>query len=208
MKRLDISGQRFGRLVAIKQGPSDQSPSRSHITWECVCDCGAIAIARLNALRSGRAVSCGCIKKNGDHKRRHGMTGTHEYMTWHRMKKRCTDPLHPDFPLYGGRGISVCAEWMASFESFFAHMGNRPSDDHSIERLDVNGNYEPKNCVWADNKAQSRNRRNNVYYEHAGLRMCQSDWASKLGINTSTLIQRVRTWGIHRALNTPKGAKN
>lgn len=208
MKRLDISGQRFGRLVALRQGPSDQSPSRPHITWECICDCGEVTIARLNNLRSGRAVSCGCIKKNGDHKRRHGMTGTPEYMTWHRMKKRCTDPLHPDFQLYGGRGISVCDEWMASFESFFAHMGNRPSDDHSIERLDVNGNYEPKNCVWADDKVQSRNRRNNVYYEHAGLRMCQSDWASKLEISTSTLIQRVRTWGIHRALNTPKGAKN
>lgn len=208
MKRLDISGQRFGRLVALRQGPSDQSPSRLHIKWECICDCGTVTIARLNALRSGRAVSCGCIKKNGDHKRRHGMTGTTEYMAWHRMKKRCTDPLHPDFPLYGGRGISVCAEWMASFESFFSHMEKRPSDDHSIERLDVNGNYEPNNCVWADDKVQSRNRRNNVYYEHAGLRMCQADWASKLEINTSTLIQRVRTWGIHRALNTPKGAKN
>jgi hypothetical protein len=208
MKRLDISGQRFGKLVALRQGSTDQSPSRPHIRWECLCDCGSVTLARLNNLRSGRAISCGCIKKSGDHKRRHGMSGTPEYMAWHRMKRRCTDPLHPDFPDYGARGITVCNEWMASFESFIANMGLRPSDAHSIERLNVNGNYEPENCVWADDKAQSRNKRNSVYYEHNGLRMCQTDWADKLSISTATLIQRVRTWGVYRALTTPKGAKN
>lgn len=192
----------------MRQGLSDQSPSRPHIKWECLCDCGVVTLARLNNLRSKTAVSCGCIKKSGDHKRQHGMSGTPEYMAWHRMKRRCTDPLNPDFQDYGGRGIAVCDEWMKSFDSFFSHMGIRPSDGHSIERLNVNGNYEPKNCIWADDATQSRNKRNNVYYENAGLKMCQEDWARKLNINTSTLIQRVKTWGVSRALNTPKGAKN
>ena len=208
MKRLDISGQRFGRLTALRLGEPDQSPSRLHVRWECVCDCGAVTLTRLNNLRSGKAHSCGCIKKSGDHKRRHGMSGTPEYMAWHRMKKRCLDPQNPDFLLYGGRGIRVCDEWSRSFDAFFANMGKRPSDAHSIERLNVNGNYEPNNCVWADAKTQSRNKRNSVYYEHDGIRMCQTDWASKLNINTSTLIERVRNWGVYRALNTPKGAKN
>jgi hypothetical protein len=208
MKKLDISGQRFGKLVAVKQGPSDISPSRKHIKWECLCDCGNVTLARLNSLRSGAAKSCGCIKKSGDIHRTHGMTGSPEYMAWHRMKKRCADPSHPDFYLYGARGISVCREWISSFEHFYKDMGVRPSNKHSIERLDVNGNYEPENCIWATNYVQSRNRRNSVYYEHDGVRMCQTDWAKKLGINVSTLIERVNKWGIQMALSTPKGAKN
>ena len=199
---------KFGRLTALNPNGHDVSPSRKHILWACICDCGKTVDVRLNALRSGGAKSCGCIKKEGNSNRKHGMTKTPEYMTWARIKARCTNPKSQDFIDYGGRGIKMCESWLNSFENFFKDMGKRPDGMSSIDRIDVNGDYCKENCRWANDHTQSRNKRNNRNLEFNGLEMCITDWSRHLGINVSSLIQRLREWPLEKALSTFKENQN
>ena len=159
---LNLTNQRFGRLVAKRP----VGLQHSFVLWLCVCDCGQETQLTTNALRRGNTRSCGCMLRelyaSGGSQLRHGAArpGKHtvEYGTWQAIIKRCSNPNHERFQYYGGRGIRVCERWQ-TFENFLADMGPRPSGRYSIERLDVNGNYEPDNCVWIPLADQVKNRR-------------------------------------------------
>lgn len=130
-----------------------------------LCDCGNESTATLNSLKCGFAASCGCYRtelaiaavKHGDARK---AKPTREYKTWVNMIGRCENPNVERYPSYGGRGISICKEWRESFEAFLRDMGRKPSPEHSIDRKDVNGNYEPGNCRWATAEVQANNKRN------------------------------------------------
>lgn len=136
----------------------------------------------------------------------HGMSHSPEFGVWWAMRKRCENPNTEQFDNYGGRGISVCKRWR-SFGNFIADMGSRPSCGHSIDRIDVNGNYEPDNCRWATKAEQARNRRNNIYATINGETKVLKDWADKLGIAYTTVRYRMKRLGMsaEEALNTPAG---
>ncbi len=152
---IDLTNQRFGRLVALARVPESDP-----IKWLCRCDCGKEkAISRM-LLRRGSVVSCGCYRAewNKAAHTKHGMYGTPEYVAWKHMKQRCEDPNCHAFPRYGGRGITVCERWQ-TFQPFYEDMGPRPSPQHSLDRIDNDGNYEQTNCEWVLPHVQARNRR-------------------------------------------------
>lgn len=174
--RHNLSGMRFGRLTVIQF--SGLSASRKTL-WRCNCACGAERVVQGSDLVAGRTQSCGCLlyesryrvrvarpfyrpfKPNpGNSRHGHNRAGERSitYTTWVGMRTRCTNPRAENYKRYGGRGIRVCRRW-ASFENFLADMGERPSASHSIDRINVQGNYEPANCRWATAAEQLKNRR-------------------------------------------------
>ena len=157
---LDLSGQRFARLVATEFLGWDAETSPRFPIWRCTCDCGQQVIVRAGNLRSGHTRSCGCARldaaaRTATLNRRHGHTKSATYRSWIAMRQRCSARRLGN-ESYFARGISVCDRWLV-FENFLADMGERPSRRHSIDRINNNGNYEPGNCRWATASQQQRN---------------------------------------------------
>jgi hypothetical protein len=188
--RIDLTGKRFGRFTAIAFHPRRTANGSSY--WLCRCDCGVEKLVQYSNLKSGNQQSCGCLRRDlsSDWNRTHGMKNTPEYAAWHAMRHRCDNPNNAHYADYGGRGITVCKRW-EKFENFYADMGKRPPN-LTLERNDVNGNYEAGNCRWASRKDQQRNRRNARFITFNGETNCLAVWAEKLGISYRILYARTK----------------
>lgn len=214
-KFVDLSGKRFGRLTVLGRGSEYIDVSgTSKYKYRCVCDCGNYVWVRPDDLKKGATKSCGCLRKeNGTkqlrkiHKER--MRGApHKnarlYNIWTGMKQRCENPNHPRYSDWGGRGISVTAEWhdFASFQNWALQNGY--DNSLSIDRIDVNGNYEPANCRWATKKEQANNTRNSRFLEVNGTKHTVAEWSDITGINQATIAGRLRRgWSQRRAVYEP-----
>lgn len=168
IKTKDITGERFGMLTAVKLiGKNEKHQGM----WECICDCGNHRIVPLPYLTSGDSTSCGCATRGKLHDifTRHGESHTRLHNAWANMKYRCLNPNADCYENYGGRGITVCEEWINSYEAFRDWaLSNGYTDDLTLDREDNNGNYEPDNCRWVTYTTQNNNRRDNVLYEVDG----------------------------------------
>lgn len=204
----DITGLKFNRLTVISRAESIRIGDDLVIRWNCLCECGNKTIAYGCKIRSGHTRSCGCQLGIINKEKREKRTGTPEYAIWQAMIQRCKNKNNINYKSYGGRGIDVCDEWL-SFDNFLSDMGRRPKTKErmTIERVNVNKNYEPGNCIWASYSVQNRNLRSNVVIEHNGQAKILQDWANEIGITGCSLQKRIKRWGIEKAITTPKVIK-
>jgi hypothetical protein len=203
---IDLTGQTFGRLIVLAREPRAKlSSGRIISSWLCQCECGMQVVIQAIHLRSGHTTSCGCLHRQrvGERSTKHGGTRMPEYRIWCHMRGRCMNPRDAKYPIYGARGITVDPSWLHDFSQFLADMGRRPSPSHTLERRNNNGPYSAENCLWATPAQQSRNTRQNVFLTWDGITLCLTDWAHRLGINETTLRQRLRRWPYDKAFTTP-----
>lgn len=209
-------GDKFSKLTVVDFVGVNKHRKR---VWLCRCDCGKMTSVTTGQLIGHHSTSCGCtrlqnsIKATKISNTKHGMKGTKEYKAWSEMKQRCINQNAQQYKNYGARGIKVCDRWLQSFENFYADMGKAP-DGFSIDRIDVNGDYCPENCRWADNETQQYNRRDTVKITFNGITENLMYWSKKTGLSTRTLYERLRCnkkikipWSIEKILTTPKRRK-
>jgi len=207
MSLKDITGQRFARLTVIGRA---ENATDGTARWKCVCDCGDETVSSGSNLRRGSARSCGCLQK--EHARRvvskaHDAVRKYEkrdylYRAWSGIKTRCFNPKCREWHNYGGRGITVAEEWRNDFLAFAAAVGHRPTPDHSLDRIDNNGNYEPGNVRWATRIEQASNRRGNLALLVNGETLTASEAARRVGLPPNKVTQRLRYgWSVERALS-------
>lgn len=185
-------GDRTGRLKVIRLH------STKPVRWLCQCDCGNQIVLKSGALY-GNTQSCGCIAREATTRRnfKHGLSKSREYRSWVKAKCRCYNPKDPKYKDYGGRGISMCERWIGDFLAFMSDLGPCPPG-MTIERNDVNGNYEPKNCRWATPKEQSNNKRCNRIVEINGEALTLAQWRDRTGIGQDTLAYRLKHYPIDK----------
>lgn len=199
-KFIDLTGRRFGRLVVL-----ERAQNRGHHTcWLCQCDCGNKKTVYGTALGAGLTKSCGCfnVEKMLSRTVTHGMTRSRLYREYSSMKRRCTNPNVRDYCRYGGRGISVCSEWLNSFEAFRDWaISAGYQEDLSLDRVDVNGNYCPENCRWITMDAQANNKRTSRFITYNGKTLTVAQWSKATGIKKETLYGRLnRGWPAEKIL--------
>ncbi|MEG6615386.1 hypothetical protein V6C27_02940 [Peptococcaceae bacterium 1198_IL3148] len=193
----DLTGQTFGRLTVIKLSKEIKSGNRYRKYWLCICECGNKKDVRTDSLTSGNVRSCGCIKKEQDHKNltknhRHKMSGTRLYGIWQKMKDRCYNKNVRSYKDYGARGIKVCDDWLTPDNFFDWALANGYKDHLTIDRINNDGDYEPDNCRWITPKEQARNRRSNIEVEYLGEKMTMIEAAEKSNISYKVLNARYR----------------
>lgn len=209
-KIIDLTGQRFGKLVALEY----VGRKRGHSFWRCKCDCGNESVVRYQLLAKGSTKSCGCLERENRIKNvmrshakhrvsassaffeKHGALYNHPlYHIWKGLFARCENPKSAHYRHYGGRGIKVCDRWRPEnqgFENFVNDMGKRPSKKHSIDRIDVNGDYSPENCRWATDLQQANNMRRNRHIYLNGERFTPRELNLMLGIPYVRIIDGLR----------------
>lgn len=187
---IDIIGKKFGKLLVLEETNQRKNGSKM---YKCQCDCGNIIYVRRGNLISKSGTRSCCCSKVGHIT--HGKRNTRLYRIWLNMKTRCYNKNRNQYNDWGGRGIVVCDEWLNDFMNFYNWaINNGYSDNLSIDRVDVNGNYEPSNCRWAARKQQANNTRQNVYLTYNGKTQTMMQWADELGVSYSTM-QRKRDLG-------------
>lgn len=189
---MDIIGTKFNRWKVIKI----HRRRKGYLYVECICSCAKKTkkIVLFSNIKTGKSTSCGCFQKQqcSIKNRTHGLRHSAEYRSWAGMRQRCQNIKNKKYKNYGGRGIKVCKRW-EKFENFYKDMGKKPMG-HSIDRINNNGNYTPKNCRWACRFTQARNTSTNTFIKYNGSKKCIAEWAKILKIDPSDLSWRNKNW--------------
>lgn len=207
MKSENLIGKRFNNWVVIGEAKKINGMTM----WKCKCSCGVEKNVYQKHLKSGASKSCGCYKNkitsarmkiNNPTIRKHNMYKSRLYGIWSSMKHRCNNINDINYKLYGGRGIKVCNEWKGFITFKDWALSNGYNDNLTLDRIDVNGDYEPNNCRWITIQEQQYNKRTNHLITYNNKTQTVTEWADELGINRNTLFGRIdRGWNIERALN-------
>lgn len=210
VEKTNLIGQRFGKLVVIGKAPNKEyANGKKKSVWICQCDCGEVVV-RENSYLKNRSRSCGCDSLHGKYK---NIMDKRLYVRWQSMRRRCNKPQNIKYRHYGARGIRVCKEWdnlvdgYANFYYWSMNNGYKPDSkygDCTLDRINVNGDYEPSNCRWISNAEQQLNKTNLVMLSYKGETHCMAEWGRILGLNP-TLIRRrkLKGWSDEKILTTP-----
>lgn len=199
---VDLVGKRFGRFLVESL---DENSGKVKY-WHCVCDCGTRKRVFGGDLKRGNTKSCGCLMRESKSElfKTHGMARHPAYKSWQSMKNRCENTEYDGYALYGGRGITVCERWH-TFECFWEDMGQTWASGLSIDREEVDGNYEPDNCRWATPKQQANNRRTNQIINTPAGPMNVTEASEQFGVDRRTIFARIRYgWPEERLLDSPR----
>ena len=203
MKKLDLTGQKFGRLTAI----SPAANRGKHTYWNCLCSCGAHVTVDTQSLRSGHTKSCGCLNRDIVRKRKttHDLSNTRLFRIWASIIRRCTCKTDQAYKYYGGRGVCICNKWLPDFKAFYDwSISNGYKDNLTIDRINVNGHYCPENCRWISQTLQSKNRRCVSFFEGQTI----PDYCKAHKISKWMVYARLkRGWPLEQALKTPTRSK-
>ena len=188
---MNVLGRRFGRYQVLGNGYRGHSAKRH---WLCLCDCGTFVSVEVGSLRRGRSRSCGCLQREvvAVAARKHGMANSVEYQAWKGMKRRVTNPRFKNFKYYGGRGITICPEWLHSFETFYRDMGSCPPS-HTLDRTDNNQGYSKANCRWTTMDVQVENRRTTRRVVLNGEFVTIRKASEATGLKFPTIASRLRS---------------
>lgn len=205
-KLQNLTGKTVGKITVVRFHGTTGSGRTLMNRWLCKClACGHEFTARTGSINSG---SVGCKPCSWEDKKTHGMWRSPEFSTWQGIQQRCYNPKDDKYHNYGGRGIIVCDRWMQSFQNFYSDMGARPYKK-TLDRINVNGNYEPENCRWATNKEQQNNRRNNTYLTFNRETLTQKQWCERLGLKESTVHNRILSgMSVEEAFTKPVAYKS
>ena len=210
-KLVDLTDKRFGKLFVLERAEDYVlSSGRKLVQWLCLCDCGEKVLVIGDNLKNGNTTSCGCYKKKLMQQKqiKHGLSGSRISVIYQHMKDRCFNKNDKRYDNYGGRGITICNEWLGEngFINFYNwSMANGYNDNLTIDRIDVNGNYEPSNCRWETFETQQNNRTNNHLLTYNGETMTMAMWAKRMNMNYKTLANRILQsgWTVEDALTRP-----
>lgn len=205
----DLTGEKFGRLLVLGIDHRRKISDRMSYYYKCLCDCGVFKVVCGRNLSNDNTKSCGCwnLEQINNRNLKHGNSYRNnvsvEYNSWAHAKSRCTSKTDGAYKNYGGRGITMCDQWLNDFNQFLKDMGQCP-EGFSIDRIDNNLGYSPENCRWATSKEQQNNRRSNLILEYNGEKRNLCEWANILGIPRQTIKSRLyRGWDAHKSLETP-----
>ena len=202
----DLTGQKYGKLTVLYR---DKKVPGKKTRWICKCDCGNIKSVKAVSLKKGETKSCGCAVQDYHNRRNNaGCKNSKLYALFTGIKVRCYCETDMHYPAYGGRGIKMADEWKDDFWAFANYLESLPhygEKGYSIDRIDVNGNYEPGNVRWATAKEQANNRRSGSLVTAFGKTQTISEWADEVGMNYYTLWSRIygSGWDAEKALTTP-----
>lgn len=213
----NLAGRQFGRWTVLDQWERRRRPSGvTAIYWRCLCSCGREGWQSSSTLGSGNSRSCGClkdevcIKRSTTHGQASRKSRSREYSSWACMLNRTYNPNSKCYDRYGGRGVKVCDRWKDSFENFFADMGNKPSPDLSLDRIDPNGDYIPSNCRWASITTQARNKSTTINVNYQGTTMSLAEACELAGVTRKHVYGRMhkRHLSFDQALESIAGGHN
>ena len=207
MERRNLEGLRFGRWLVLQEAGGKFTKKGRFVPYcLCRCDCGTLKHVCSWNLATGKTISCGCYGNSFHIK--HGKSRNNIYRIWFGIKERCLNKKRHEYYYYGGRGITICDEWL-NFENFYRDMGERPSENHSVDRVDNSKGYCKENCRWATKKEQMNNTRKSKIVEYKGVSKTIAEWEDHLSIRKGTLRTRInRGWDIERAFEENIHIKN
>lgn len=183
----DMTNERIGRLLVVERA---ENTEQGQAQWLCVCECGKTSVVRGGDLRNGKVLSCGCYKI--EQQTKHGNYNDKLYRVWTSMKNRCTCKTNKWYPIYGGKGVSICLEWndYTKFRDWSIENGYK--EGLTIDRIDFNGNYEPSNCRWITHREQQYNKSTNVFIQIGETTKTLTEWCKEYNVPISTARARIK----------------